>query len=121
MGWRCGRAAPKHTARQMRGQTFSLGQLFVQKELHRGHLAEAIANYHKLTIKPLVELLGMLHRPDRYDYGFKYFDRDFPSEVNSKITEMMCIRDLEDLQAKQQATDWFDRTFTKIIRVSSSP
>lgn len=53
--------------------------------------------------------------PDRYDYEFKYFDRDFSSEVKIEITKLMCIRDLKDLQAKQQQADWFDRTFAKII------
>lgn len=95
--------------------TFPLGQLFVLKEVYRGHLAEGIANYHKLTIKPLVEVLGMLHRPDRYDYEFKYFDRDFPDQVKREITRMMCIRDLEDLRGKhQQAAEWFDRTLISV-------
>lgn len=96
--------------------TFAIDQLFVQKEIYRDHLAAAIANYHKLTIKPLVELLGMLHRPDRYDFGFKYFDRDFPIEVKTRLTDLMCIRDLKDLQVKQQqAADWFDRTLSIVL------
>ena len=96
-------------------QTFALGQIFVLKEIYRGHLPSAIHNYHSLTLEPLVEVLGMLHRPDRYDYGFKYFDRDFPLEVKTQIEALICICSLDDLKTKQQqAADWFDRTLPQV-------
>ncbi|MDM9382841.1 aminoglycoside 6-adenylyltransferase [Chlorogloeopsis sp. ULAP01] len=81
--------------------TFNFRQLFVQKEIFRGHFAEAVARYHNYTLNPLVELLGMLYRPYRYDFMLlKYFSRDFPPEVVARVNNLYSIRDLNELAQK---------------------
>jgi predicted nucleotidyltransferase len=81
---------------------FDLLQPLVKKEIYRGHLAEAIGNYQAWTLLPLVEVLGTIYRPYRYDFKLKYFSRDFPAEIVDRVTPLFCIASLEDLAAKQQ-------------------
>lgn len=82
--------------------TFDFLQVFVKKEIHRGHLAEAIANYHVYTLQPLLELLGIIYRPHRYDFrNAKYFSRDFPPEAKVRVEPLYCVVDLVDLADKQ--------------------
>lgn len=78
-------------------------QVFVTKEINRGYLAQAIVNYQSHTLSPLIELLGMIYRPHRYDFmNLKYFYRDFPSEVIARVEPLYCVTDLDDLRKKQQ-------------------
>jgi predicted nucleotidyltransferase len=87
-------------------QIYYFLQLFVKKEIERGHLAQAITNYQNYTLAPLVELLGMIYRPERYDFrNLKYFNRDFPAEIVAQVELLYCISDLNDLIAKQQVAE----------------
>ncbi|HEY9605229.1 MAG TPA: hypothetical protein V6C85_26725, partial [Allocoleopsis sp.] len=83
-------------------KTFDFFQLIVKKEINRGHLVSAISNYHTYTLQPLVELMGMVYRPERYDFRTKYFYRDFPTEVIARVESLYCVMNLADLAAKQQ-------------------
>jgi predicted nucleotidyltransferase len=86
--------------------TFEFLQVFVKKEINRGHVAEAIANYHAYTLQPLVELLGMIYRPHRYDFrNAKYFSRDFPPEIKAQVEPLYCVVDLADLANKQHQAE----------------
>jgi predicted nucleotidyltransferase len=94
---------------------FNFLQVFVKKEINRGHLAQAIANYQLYTLRNLVELLGMLYRPYRYDFTIKYFNRDFPPEVVARVEPLFCITDLADLANKQQLAElMFAETLSRV-------
>lgn len=86
---------------------FNLLQPLVKKEIYREHLVDAIGNYHNWTLLPLVELLGMIYRPHRYDFELKYFSRDFPRPIVDRVTPLFCIANLEDLAVKQQIAEAF--------------
>ncbi len=60
----------------------------VEKAVRRGHLAEASAFYQALVLKPLVELLRLRHCPERYDYGWRYLDRDIPTADRALIERL---------------------------------
>ncbi|MCU0544779.1 MAG: nucleotidyltransferase domain-containing protein [Oscillatoriaceae cyanobacterium Prado104] len=94
---------------------FDLLQPLVKKEIYRGHLAEAIGNYHAWTLLPLVEVLGMIYRPYRYDFKLKYFSRDFPAEIVDRVTPLFCIANLEDLTEKQQLAESY---FAEILPIA---
>jgi hypothetical protein len=97
---------------------FNFLQLFVKKEINRGHLAQAIVNYQSYTLRNLLELLGMLYRPYRYDFTIQYFNRDFPPEVIVRVEPLFCITDLADLANKQKLTE---QMFAEILsRVEES-
>lgn len=86
--------------------SFYFLQTIVKKEINREHLAEAVANYYTYTLNPLVELLGMVYRPYRYDFkNLKYFSRDFPTEVITRVEPLYCVIDLTDLAKKQQLAE----------------
>ena len=84
---------------------FDFFQIIVKKEINRGHLVSALSNYHSYTLQPLVELLGMVYRPERYDFKTKYFYRDFPTEVIARVEPLYCVINLADLASKQQQAE----------------
>lgn len=107
-------------------KTFAFRQNFVKKEINRGHFAEAVVRYHNYTLNPLVELLGMIYRPYRYDFILlKYFNRDFPSEVVARVEPLYCVVDIADLAEKQQLAElMFQQTLPvteKTLQLYSSP
>ena len=85
--------------------TFDFFQIIVKKEINRGYLVSAISNYHTYTLQPLVEVLGMVYRPERYDFRTKYFYRDFPTEVIARVEPLYCVINIGDLAAKQQQAE----------------
>jgi predicted nucleotidyltransferase len=95
---------------------FSFWQIFVKKEINRGHLAQAIVNYQSYTLRHLVELLGMIYRPYRYDFmNLKYFYRDLPPEIVARVEQLYCVTDLGDLAKKQQlAEEMFAETLQRV-------
>lgn len=96
-------------------KTFDFFQLIVKKEINRGHLVSAISNYHTYTLQPLVELMGMVYRPERYDFRTKYFYRDFPTEVIARVESLYCVMNLTDLAAKQQQAEvLFTETWPRV-------
>jgi predicted nucleotidyltransferase len=86
-------------------KTFDFFQILVKKEINRGYLVSAISNYHTYTLQPLVELLGMVYRSERYDFRTKYFYRDFPTEVIARVEPLYCVMNLADLASKQQQAE----------------
>ncbi|HAA29269.1 MAG TPA: DNA polymerase beta [Cyanobacteria bacterium UBA8553] len=86
-------------------KTFDFFQILIKKEINRGHLVSAISNYHTYTLQPLIELLGMVYRPERYDFRTKYFYRDFPTEVIARVEPLYCVMNLADLASKQQQAE----------------
>jgi hypothetical protein len=85
--------------------TFDFFQIIVKKEINRGHLVSAISNYQTYTLQPLVELMGMVYRPERYDFRTKYFYRDFPTEVIARVESLYCVMNLADLASKQKQAE----------------
>ena len=48
----------------------------------------------------------MVHRPYRYDFMLlKYFNRDFPPEVVSRVELLYSVVDIADLTKKQQLAE----------------
>ncbi len=86
--------------------TFKFLQIQVKKEINRGHRVEAVVNYYTYSLQPLLELLGMVYRPYRYDFrNAKYFSRDFPPEVVARVVSHSYIMDLADLARKQDLAE----------------
>ena len=62
-------------------EAFPVYRTNVFKELDRGHTVDAFAFYFNGMVKPLIELLGMIYRPFRFDFGFRYLSRSLPSDL----------------------------------------
>jgi hypothetical protein len=99
-------------------KTYDFFQIIVKKEINRGRLVSAISNYYTYTLQPLVELLGMVYRPERYDFKTKYFYRDFPTEVVARLEPLYCVMNLADLASKQQQAEvLFAETLPRVEEV----
>jgi hypothetical protein len=54
---------------------------FGPKELARGRALDAHGMHHAMVVLPLVALLGMVHRPLRFDFGLRYLHDELPADV----------------------------------------
>lgn len=89
---------------------FALFQPLVTKEIARRRFLDAVSFYHGLTLRPLVTLLGIRHRPLRFDFGGRYLHVDLPGDEAEALADLYAVRDLDDLAAKHpRACAWFDR------------
>jgi hypothetical protein len=118
---RCGATQPPefdHVALQQKLQArladlrlrFEMFQNLVVKEFYRQHPLDALVSYHSLTLRPLVEVLRMLHQPARHEFGPRYLYVDLPPEDAQRLERLYYIANLEDLQAKHtEAQAWFQQ------------
>jgi len=84
---------------------FPIYKTEVFKEIDRGHFIDAYAFYFSGIIKPLVELLGMMHRPFRFDFGLRYIHKTFPETEQRAIETLLQIQSLKDLGEKTRAAE----------------
>lgn len=87
---------------------FSIFQVMVLKEIRRRHPVEAIPYYFRHTLQPLMQMLGMKYRPERYHYHTRYIYTDFPPEVIQRLETLFFVKDLDELEEHhQEAAAWF--------------
>lgn len=90
----------------------------VLKELDRGNSIDAFSFYFSGMIRPLVEMMGMLYRPFKYDFGFRYLHKHFPPDESKKIENFMYLSSMEDLKLKVHEVDQlFQQTVIKVKEV----
>ncbi len=105
----------KHRFNQITS-TFPVFQIFIQKEINRGHSIDAMGYYINMTLKPLIELIGMLERPYRFDYSMRYIHSDFSKEMSEEIGNLIYINNFEDLKLKYKRSKILYNGITKKIR-----
>ena len=66
--------------------------MLVEKELARGHPLEAFG-FHQVLLRALIELLGMRHRPDRFDFGWRYVETELPEHAQRLIERYAFVAD----------------------------
>jgi hypothetical protein len=71
--------------------------LLLEKELARGHALEAMGFYQAL-LRALVEVLGLQHRPDRADFGWRYVERELPADAQTTLARFAFVPDAAALQ-----------------------
>jgi predicted nucleotidyltransferase len=62
---------------------------FVEKELGRGRVLDAAGMHHSTVVVPLVALLGMRHRPLRWDFGLRYLHDELPAAAAARLTPIV--------------------------------
>jgi hypothetical protein len=72
-----------HRLSQVRGMV-PVYAMLVDKELARGHPLEALG-FYQVLVKVLIELLGMQHRPERFDFAWRYVERELPEDAQALI------------------------------------
>lgn len=91
-------------------EVFPLFQGFVIKAVLRNDLPDAWSAYFACTVRPLVELARMRYCPDRFDFGFRYLDRDLPEEVRRAIESLLLPRSIEEIEVlRDRAEVLFNR------------
>ncbi len=70
--------------------------MLVDKELARGHALEAFGFYQAL-LRMLIELLGMRHRPHRFDFAWRYVERELPVAAQALIARYAFVPDADAL------------------------
>jgi hypothetical protein len=60
------------------------------KAARRGNVPEAAYLYQALVLRGLVDLLRIIHCPDRYDFGFRYIRADLPISAATAV-ERLCL------------------------------
>ena len=66
-------------------------RMLVEKELAREQPLEALAFIRRFCA--LIELLGIRHRPDRFDYGWRYVETELPEDARRLIERYAFVAD----------------------------
>jgi hypothetical protein len=95
---------PSHEARmsarlERLRATFPMFQPLVTRAVERRQPCDAAYFYNQLTLLPLVELLRMLHCPDRFDFGMRYLFDDLPPAEYARVSRLALPGSLEGIAA----------------------
>ncbi|MES2802633.1 MAG: hypothetical protein V4654_09100 [Bdellovibrionota bacterium] len=79
---------------------FPIFKSLVLKEIERGQSVDAISFYQNGLVRPFVEVLGMIHRPFKFDFGMRYIHKSFPHEDQALIEDLSYVSSFKDLPEK---------------------
>lgn len=98
-------------------QGFLVFKTLVLKEYDRQQFIDAISFYQNGIVRPLVETLGMIHRPFKFDFGLRYLHRHFTPELQELIKDLSYVASPDDLPKKiSKAENVFYETVEKVKR-----
>jgi hypothetical protein len=101
---------------------WNLYREFVAKEIARGRTVDAFGFYLGFAVRPVLTVLGMLHRPDRFDYGFRYVKDELPAEAMRQIERLCYIASPSELLGRvEEANAIFTRTVDALRRAGAEP
>jgi hypothetical protein len=89
-------------------------RMLVDKELARGRALDAFGFYQAL-LRLLVELAGLRHRPDRFDYGWRYLHHDLPASLQARLAELAYVAGPEQLAGRLPRADALHQELSKAI------
>jgi hypothetical protein len=82
--------------------------VFVQKEINRGHLIEAVDAYRVIVLGSLTELLRIKHHPVHHEFQTRYLYSELPPDVAGRLEGLYLVADMADLSRKYaSALEWF--------------
>ena len=73
--------------------------MLVDKELARGRPLEALGSYQAL-LRALIEVLGIRHRPERFDFGWRYVETQLPDDARALLAHYAFIADPATLRER---------------------
>lgn len=92
-----------------------LFHVFVQKELNRGHVIEAVDLYRNVVLGSLTELLRIRHHPVHHAFQTRYLYNELPSDTVKRLEDLYMVRDMQDLAVKYaSARGWFDEVHAEV-------
>ncbi|CAG7616743.1 nucleotidyltransferase domain-containing protein [Paenibacillus allorhizosphaerae] len=75
------------------------------KYTHRGLFLESLIYYQKYVLKPLVDVLRMIHTPFQADCFLVHATRDFPAEVTVTLEHLYGVQSVQDIAERIDAAD----------------
>lgn len=97
-------------------EAFVVFKSLVEKELERGRSIDAISFYQNGLLRPYIELLGMLYRPYRWDFGMRYLHRDFPKDTQEFIQKLSYVANPQQLASNVLALDAAFQEAVKLVK-----
>jgi hypothetical protein len=95
---------------------------YFRKELARGRTIDAFGFYVGLSLRPLLAVLGMVHRPDRWDYGFRYVKDEMPHDIFKQLEHICYIPDPSKLNERfAAAAQMFEEAVAELRRRGVMP
>jgi hypothetical protein len=89
--------------------------VFVQKEINRGHLIEAVDAYRVIVLGSLTELLRIRHHPVHHEFQTRYLYSELPPGVVSRLEDLYMVADMADLSRKYaSALEWFGELYVEM-------
>lgn len=71
----------------------------IEKAIAREDWLDAVARHHARLLRPLCDLMRIEHDPDRFDFGFRYLDRDLPDAERRLLERLAFVADPDALIA----------------------
>jgi hypothetical protein len=106
----------KHQERvEQLAQGFPIFKTLALKAIERGHEVDALGFYQNALVRPLIEVLGMIYRPFKSDFGMRYINSSFPPKFQKLIKNLNYVSSFEDLPTKiLEAEDAFQRAVSLV-------
>jgi hypothetical protein len=79
-------------------------RMLVDKELARGRTLDALGFYQAM-LRLLVELAGLVHRPDRFDFGWRYLHHDLPPALQRDLAQLAYVADPQAMAQRLAQAD----------------
>lgn len=77
-----------------------LWEIESKKNCDRKHFIDAKTNYDVLVHRNLAGLLNLKYRKNKFDFGLRYSERDYPPDVFKKVEQLLFITSTEELPEK---------------------
>jgi len=92
--------------------SWPIHRLVLDKEIARGHALDAVGFYVNGLLRPLFEVAGMRHRPERFDFGWRYLHHDLPIELQRVLTQLAYVASIDEITAH---LPHLDRLMTQLV------
>lgn len=87
-----------------------------RKELARGREVDAFMVHLHATVLPLLTILNMRYRPNRWDFGFRYFKEELPATAVSIVERLCYVPNAPALEERFAEADQFFQTTLMELR-----
>jgi hypothetical protein len=95
---------------------FPIFKSLALKEIERGHWIDAISFYQIGLVRPFVEVLGMIHRPFKFDFGMRYIHKSFSKEDQVLIEDLSYVSSFKELPEKILKVEMAFNTAANLVR-----
>ena len=89
-------------------------RMLIDKELARGRALDALG-FYQAVLRLLVELAGLVHRPDRFDYGWRYLHHDLPPALQDALMQLAYVAGPQAIAARLPQADALHASLSRLL------